>query len=105
MSTAPSPACRRRVTIVNRMGIHARPAAMIHQRASRFHAEVMLTLVSVPDGAGTEPGTRADAKQVLEIMFLGAPQGSVVDVEAAGPDAEAAVAEVAGLMAGGFGEA
>ncbi len=100
----PPPSCRRRVTIVNPMGLHARPASMIQQRAGRHASEVMLTLVSAPEGAGGEPGARADAKQVLELMFLGAPQGSVVDVEASGPDAESAVADVATLIASGFGE-
>lgn len=95
---------RRRVELVNPQGLHARPAAQLVQQALRFPGEVALVLVSAPRGSSSPPGTRVDAKQMLELMFLGAPQGSVVDVEASGPDAQGVVTALAELIADGFGE-
>jgi phosphotransferase system HPr (HPr) family protein len=96
---------RRRVEVKNVQGLHARPAALLVQRARGFTSEVVLVLVAAPEGTGAEPGTRVDAKNVLDVMFLAAPCGTVLDVEASGPDAEAAVTTVAALFAQGFGDA
>lgn len=98
------PEARRRVRIVNAKGVHARPAAMLATRAKGFRADLQLTLVEVPEGGGAEAGTRVDAKDVLEIMFLGAPAGACLEIEARGEDAEAAVAALAALIDAGFEE-
>ena len=102
MSDAPAVA-RRRVEVVNAQGLHARPAALLVQRARGFGADVALVLVSAPAGSGAEPGTRVDAKNVLDVMFLAAACGSVLDLEASGPDAERAAEALAVLFAEGFG--
>lgn len=104
MSTGAAPHARRRVLLANANGLHARPAALLAQAAQRFAAQVTLVLVSAPEGTGAEVGTRADAKQVLDLMFLGLATGSTVEIEAQGPDAETAVAAVGDLIQGGFGE-
>jgi phosphocarrier protein len=97
-----SAAARQRVEVVNAQGLHARPAALLVQRARGFTADVALVLVSAPPGSGAEPGTRVDAKNVLDVMFLAAPCGARLDLEASGPDAEEAVRALAALFAGGF---
>jgi len=49
------------------------------------------------------PGTRADAKNSIELISLGAPCGTVLDIEAAGPDAAEAVAALAEMFESRFG--
>ena len=83
-------------------GLHARPAALLVQKARGFSAEVALVLISAPEGSGAEPGTRVDAKNVLDVMFLAAPKGAQLDLEASGPDAAGAAEAIAALFAGGF---
>jgi phosphotransferase system HPr (HPr) family protein len=90
---------RRRVTVLNDPGLHARPAVVLAERARQFVADVALVGVT-----GTvEVGQRVDAKNVVEVLLLGAPQGAVLEIEAKGPDAERAVAEIATLFAERFG--
>lgn len=96
------PQAVRRVAVVNKTGLHARPASMIVQRARGFEGDVALVLVSAPPGSGAEPGMRVDAKNVLDVMFLAAPQGAELDVEATGPEAARLVDELARLFASGF---
>jgi PTS hybrid protein len=76
--------------LVNQAGMHARPAAKIAGGLSALDAEVTVNGV---DGAS-----------MTGLMTLAAGKGSVLHVEAYGPDAERAVAYVAGLVRGGFGE-
>ena len=90
--------------MVNRLGIHARPAAMLVQRARTFPCELALVLLAAPHGSGAEPGTRVDAKNVLDVMFLAAPAGASIEIEGRGPDSEGAVSALAELFAAGFQE-
>lgn len=76
--------------LVNLAGVHARPAAKIAGGLSALDAEVTVNGV---DGAS-----------MTGLMTLAAGKGSVLHVEAYGPDAEQAVAYVAGLVRDGFGE-
>ncbi|MDQ0863040.1 dihydroxyacetone kinase phosphoryl donor subunit DhaM [Arthrobacter globiformis] len=76
--------------LVNLAGMHARPAAKIAGGLSALDADVTVNGV---DGAS-----------MTGLMTLGAGKGSVLHVEAFGPDAERAVAYVAGLVRNGFGE-
>jgi len=82
------------VQVVNSLGLHARPAGKIWQTAQRYAAEMTLET-----GAGT-----VDAKSILDILTLAAPQGTWVRIRAQGPDAQDAVEAVAGLFAARFGE-
>lgn len=81
----------RTVTLVNRDGLHARPAAEFVKLAARFGAET------------TVQG--ADARSLLAVMALGLTRGSEVRIEAHGPGAQAAVDALAELVESGFGEA
>lgn len=93
----------RRVEVRNRAGLHARPATMLSMKAKEYQAEVELVLAQVPDGHHLDAGTRADAKNSIELISLGAPLGTTLDIEASGSDAGDAVAALAALFESCFG--
>lgn len=78
------------LTLTNRTGLHARPAAVLAGRLSQFDAQITIN--------------GADAQSVMALMALGARKGSQVVVEASGPEAEAAVGMVRELVERNFGE-
>lgn len=84
----------RDIEVVNRLGLHARPAAMVVKAASQYEAEVFLV----------KDGTRINGKSIMGVMMLAAECGSTLTIEAEGPDAEAAVDAVAKTFASKFGE-
>jgi phosphocarrier protein HPr len=84
----------REATIVNRDGLHARPAARIVRLASSFSSEVELA----KDGVGV------NGKSIMGVMMLAAECGSSITIRADGPDAAEAVEALAQLVASGFGE-
>jgi phosphocarrier protein len=94
---------RTRVVVKNEKGLHARPATLVAQRAREFRSDISLVLVESPVHISTPPGQRADAKNIMDVMFLAAPQGASLDVEAQGPDAEAAVEMLRELFEHRFG--
>jgi len=81
---------RRTVTLINRDGLHARPAAEFVKLAASSGAEV------------TVQG--ADARSLLAVMALGLTRGAELRIEARGPGAQAAVDALAELVESGFGE-
>ena len=82
------------VTIKNRAGIHARPAALIVQAASKFSSNIWL-----------EKGSdRINAKSIMGIITLGASFGTPVRILAEGKDEEAAVAAIRSLFETRFEE-
>ena len=85
---------QREIEVVNRLGLHARPAAMIVKAAGGFAAEVFLIKDEV----------RINAKSIMGVMMLAAECGSTLLIEAQGSDAEAAVEAVAEVFAAKFGE-
>lgn len=78
------------VTLRNKDGLHARPAAEFVKLASTFAAKVVVN--------------GKDAKSLLGIMALGLVKGADVELRAEGPDAEAAVDALGSLIESGFGE-
>ena len=84
----------REVTIVNPLGLHARPAAQLVKLASGFTAHLEIE----------KDGMSINAKSIMGVMMLAAEQGSSVVFKADGGDAEAALEALAGLVASGFGE-
>ena len=84
----------RTVTISNRAGIHARPAALIVQTASKFSSKLWLE-------KGTE---KINAKSIMGIITLGASFGTPIRISAEGPDEEMAVKTIAGLFESRFEE-
>ena len=81
-------------TINNRLGLHARPSAQITQVASRHTSEVWIS----------KNGRRVNAKSIMGVMMLAAGQGSVLTVEADGPDEQQAIDAIGELIVSGFGE-
>ena len=82
----------RTVTILNRTGLHARPAALFAQAAGRFSSTVRVLKGS----------QQADAGSVLALMLLAAGQGTEVTIEAEGEDEEAAVTALAAMLQSDF---
>ncbi|HEY5314922.1 MAG TPA: HPr family phosphocarrier protein [Pirellulales bacterium] len=86
--------CVRKVTITNPQGMHARPADMFVKLANRFTSDIVII-------KGSE---RVDGKSILGLLTLAATEGTELCLEADGPDAEAALAALAELVAQNFAE-
>jgi phosphocarrier protein len=82
------------MTIVNRLGMHARPAAMFVRVASRFRCEVWVE----------KEGEKINGKSIMGLMMLAAGQGSKLLICCEGPDAEKAIEDIEELIAGKFSE-
>ena len=82
------------LTIVNKLGLHARASAKLTQVASGFASEVWLS----------RNGRRVNAKSIMGVMMLAAGKGATVTVDADGPDAAAALEAIRALVADRFGE-
>ena len=85
---------RRQVEITNAMGLHFRPADKFVGLALRFQSEIRVTV----------DGQEINGKSILDLMTLAAECGTRLDLEARGPDAEAAVAALAELVLARFHE-
>ncbi|HTR78484.1 MAG TPA: HPr family phosphocarrier protein [Gemmatimonadaceae bacterium] len=84
----------RSVRIVNRNGLHARPAAEIVKLAATFTSEITVA----------RDDLEVNAKSIMGVMMLAAEYGSTLQLRADGPDAEQALDAVAALVASKFGE-
>jgi phosphocarrier protein len=84
----------RSFTIVNSLGLHARPAALIVQTANRFRCDVQFE----------KDGLQINAKSIMGVLTLAAGKGSVVVVSCEGEDASAALEALAKVFESGFGE-
>jgi len=82
------------VTIVNRLGMHARPAAMFVRIASRYRSEVWVE----------KEGEQINGKSIMGLMMLAAGQGSKLVIRCDGPDSAQALEELEQLIAGRFSE-
>ena len=83
-----------RITITNRAGIHARPAALLVQTANRFTSEIFLEKKS----------GRINAKSIMGIITLGATYKTEINIIADGEDEEDAVSALAQLFENKFEE-
>lgn len=93
----------REVRVLNKAGLHARPAMMLSMEAKEYASEIELVLAEVPPDHHLEAGTRADAKNSIELISLGAPCGTALVIEASGADADAAVTALVALFETCFG--
>ena len=80
--------------VINKLGIHARPAALFVKVAAKFQCEI----------AVEKDGELINGKSIMGLMMLAAAQGSRLKIIAEGPDAEAAVRELEQLFAQKFNE-
>ena len=81
-------------SINNTLGIHARPAGLFAQTASKFNAHIVVE----------KNGVAVDGKSIMEVMMLGAGQGSSITIKAKGEDADLALDALEKLIEGKFGE-
>ncbi|HMI57982.1 MAG TPA: HPr family phosphocarrier protein [Gemmatimonadaceae bacterium] len=84
----------RTVEIVNKNGLHARPAAEIVKLSAKFQSEITIV----------RDDLEVNGKSIMGVMMLAAEFGSSILVRANGPDAEQAVGAIADLVAAKFGE-
>jgi phosphocarrier protein len=82
------------LTVANKLGIHARPAAQFVKIANRYQAEIYVE----------KDGEEVDGKSIMGLMMLAAGNGSVITVTADGPDEGDAMRELGDLIARKFEE-
>ena len=84
----------RSVQILNKNGLHARPAAEIVKAASRFKSDITIV----------RDDLEVNGKSIMGVMMLAAECGAVLTLRASGPDDEDAVGTIAEIIAAKFGE-
>ena len=84
----------RTVTIANRNGLHARPAAEIVKVAAKFKSDILLV----------RDDLEVNGKSIMGVMMLAAEYGSELVLRAEGPDESEAVGAIAQLIESKFGE-
>jgi len=82
------------ISISNKLGLHARASAKLTKLAGGFKSDVFMT----------RNGRRVNAKSIMGVMMLAAGMGSEVEVETSGPDEQAAMDAILGLINDKFGE-
>ena len=82
------------LTVQHKVGLHARPASLFVQTATKFESDI-----TVMHGERT-----ANAKSILTVMTLGAHQGAEITIQAEGDDAEESLAALESLVNSNFGE-
>jgi phosphocarrier protein len=90
----PGMAARRVATICNQLGLHARAAARFVKTVGQFDAEVWVR----------KNGTTVPGNEILELLLLDAPPGTVIELSATGREAEAALTALARLIECKFDE-
>jgi phosphotransferase system HPr (HPr) family protein len=84
----------KRLEIKNKLGLHARAAALLVQTVNKFSAQVNLS----------KDGQTIDARSIMGVLTLAAAQGSKIQVEATGEDAERTVKAIERLVENRFNE-
>jgi phosphocarrier protein len=84
----------REARIVNKLGIHARPAAEIVKAAGKFKSNIIIV----------RDDLEVNAKSIMGVMMLAAEFGATITLRAIGEDAEAALDALCAVIANKFGE-
>jgi phosphocarrier protein len=82
------------LTVVNKLGIHARPAALFVKTANRFACDIFVE----------KDGEKINGKSIMGLMMLAAGPGSKLTIHANGDDATQAIAEIEALLKRKFDE-
>ncbi len=82
------------ITIVNKLGLHARAAGKLVNLTKTFSSEIVLARES----------EEVDGKSIMAVMLLAAPIGTEIQLKVSGEDEEAAMAAVSALINNRFGE-
>jgi phosphocarrier protein len=85
---------KKEFTIVNKLGLHARAAAVLVQLAGTFSAEIMITKEKLT----------INCKSIMGVLMLAAAQNTSITVEIVGEDEKKAMATLGNLIEDGFGE-
>ncbi len=85
----------KKLEIQNKLGLHARAAALFVQTVNKFSSQVTVS----------NDGQIADGRSIMGMLTLGATQGSKIQVEAIGEDAEKALRAIEKLLDNRFNEA
>ncbi|MEY2548995.1 MAG: phosphocarrier protein HPr [Verrucomicrobiota bacterium] len=93
-SSGPDQKIEKEVTVVNRLGLHARPAALFVRHANRYRSEVWVE----------KEGENINGKSIMGLMMLAAGQGSKLIIRCEGPDAEKAMEDLEALIQQKFDE-
>lgn len=94
-TTPAATTCTKELLVQNKMGIHARPAAMIVRVTNRFKSEVHVE----------KDDEQVNGKSIMGLMMLAAGHGAKLTVTAEGADAEDAIKELGSLIKNGFEDA
>ncbi len=89
-----NPSQARELVVCNKLGIHARPAAMFVKTANRFACEVFVE----------KDGEKVNGKSIMGLMMLAAGPGSKITVSVEGQDGDAALNELEALLHRKFDE-
>ena len=84
----------RSVQIVNKHGLHARPAAEMVKAASKFKSDITIS----------RDDLEVNGKSIMGVMMLAAEYGATITLKASGPDADVALDALSALVASRFGE-
>ena len=82
------------VEIINKIGLHVRPASMLVEIASKFKSDVWIE----------KDGQEANGKSIMSILLLSAEKGSKINIKAQGSDAAQAVEALVKIVKNKFGE-
>jgi phosphocarrier protein HPr len=82
------------ITIINKLGLHARASAKLTQTATRFQCEIFVS----------KAARRVNAKSIMGVMMLAAGKGVVIGLETNGADELEAMAALEALINDMFGE-
>lgn len=91
------PVAETHLVIINKVGLHARPARLLVQAAAQFQSQIRLQHAQNAEKA-------ANAKSILAVLKLGAVFGDTLEVRAEGEDAEDAVKTLLDLASRKFDE-
>ncbi len=86
----------RKVTIKNKLGLHARPAMMFVETASKYQAKVSV--------CRTDQSEPVDGRSIMQMMMLAATEGTELEISATGEDAEIVVEALVDLVKSNFQE-
>jgi phosphocarrier protein HPr len=85
---------RQKITIINRLGLHARASLQLINRAGRYQSQIDILYKE----------QKIDAKDILNVMSLAVTCGNDIELEISGPDEIEAMADLVALINARFGE-
>ena len=92
--TSPKQKSSREFTVLNRLGLHARPSAMFVKVCSRFKCDIWVE----------KDGEQVNGKSIMGLMMLAAGQGSKLTIKCEGADGDKALAEIEAIILRKFDE-